>query len=173
MSEERQAEELVQKLAGTYLKDLVSIVICEVDSVDKKERTCDCTPVNGNADTSIPSVRLCAENNDGFLVFPKVGSTVIVAFSTYNSAFVLMYSDVDSVQFMDGSFKGIVKVIELTEKLNNLETLVNNHLLAYNTHTHLGVTAGFSASGITTPDTQHLTLTTKSDIENPLITHGL
>lgn len=113
-------QDSIQKLAGTYLKDVVSILVCDVDSVDKDNRTCDCTPVGGDASTKVPSVQLCAENDDGFIVFPKVGSTVIVGLSTRNTAFVIMYSGVDSVQFMDGSLGGLTKTLELQLQLNKL-----------------------------------------------------
>lgn len=164
---------VIQRLAGTYLKDIISIYPCTVDSVDSDNRVCDCTPIGGEADTQLPGVQLCAENNNGLVVFPTVGSTVIVALSTRNTAFILLYSDVDKVQFMDGSYDGIVKVIDLTTKLNNLENAFNDHITAYNEHTHIGVTVGSGVTGITTPDTTHLTPTTQNEIENNLITHGI
>jgi hypothetical protein len=116
MSWERDWETMIQKNAGTYLKDIVSILVCTVDSVDKPNRTCDCTPIGGDATTQVPGVQLCAENDNGFLVYPTVGSTVIVALSKRNVAFVVMWSGVDSIQMLDGTFLGIVKVTELVQK---------------------------------------------------------
>lgn len=179
MSKDKQIEESIQKLAGTYLKDIVQIFLCTVDSVDQGNRQCDCTPIGSDSTTSLPGVLLCAENNNGLVVFPLVGSTVIVALSTRNTAFVLMYSDITKVQFMDGSLDGMVKVIDLTTKLNNLENLVNDLISKYNNHVHVATLAvsGASATGSTNPtlsvETTTLTPTQQSEIENKLITQGI
>jgi hypothetical protein len=172
--ESKQIEESVQKLAGTYLKDIVSILLCTVNSVDSANRQCDCTPIGGDATTDLPGVLLCAENNNGLVVFPTVGSTVIVALSTRNTAFVLMYSDIDSVQFMDGSLGGMVKVIDLVTKLNNLENLVNDLVSKFNSHVHiLTLTSGTGTAAPTAaPEATVLTPTVRGDIENTLITQG-
>lgn len=190
---DRLIEEAVQKLAGTYLKDLVQVFVCKVDSVDKVKRTCDCTPIGGDAATSLPGVRLMVENNDGFLVIPSVGSSVVVALSTKGLAYIYQFSDIDEVliyvegtpnpttfnlkqgliQFNDGSFAGLVKVIELTQKLNNLENKVNDIITKYDTHTHAGVqTGGGSTATPSAIVTGTLTPTTQSEIENTLIKHG-
>ncbi len=162
-SKQRSIEIAVQKLAGTYLKDIVSILSCTVDSVDADNRVCDCTPIGGDATTSIPGVQLCAENNNGLVVFPKVGSTVIVAQSIRNNTFVMMFSDVDAIQFMDGTFGGLVKIIDLTTKLNNLKTEVQAELVKIQT----AITA---LGGAYVPGT--LSAFSKADYENTLVKHG-
>lgn len=161
-------EKAVQRLAGTYLKDVVSILICNVDSVDQANRKCDCTPIGGDANTSLPGVLLCAENNNGLVVFPTVGSTVIVALSNRNTAFVLMYSDVDSIQFMDGSLGGMVKVIDLVTKLNNLENLLNGFIALYNAHVHTA-----NNTPTVSLETNTLVPTVRADVENTLILQGI
>lgn len=180
---DREIEESIQKLAGTYQKDIVSLKLCTVTSVDKESRTCECTPISGNADTTIPKVRLMAEANDGFLVLPKAGSTVMVALSSRGYAYVFMYSDIDEVnitigeagnytsfdikdglqQFNDGSFGGMVKIVALTTKLNNLITQLTAQLGLIAT----GIAAG---GGSYTPGT--LSTFNKIDYENIKITHG-
>ncbi len=173
MSKNKDIEIAVQKLAGTYLKDIVSIVICNVDSVDGDNRKCSCTPIGGDADTSIPDVLLCAENDNGLVVFPKVGSTVIVALSIRNTAFVVMYSTTEKVQFMDGTYGGMAKIIELTKKINDLENNQNAILEALK-----GITVTIPSGGGAVPFApffaaiNDLIPTKQSDIENDLITHG-
>ncbi len=177
MSKEKEIEVYVQRLAGTYLKDLISIFACNVDSVNEPERTCDCTPIGSEANTALPGVLLSAENNNGFLCLPVVGSTVIVAISTRNTAFILMYSDIEKVQFMDGSLGGMVKVIDLVERLNNIEDKVNDIITEYNAHTHLAVDSVTSAPVTVSPTVSQvvgaLTPTVRSDVENDLITQGV
>lgn len=176
----RSIEIAVQKLAGTYLKDIVSILSCTVDSVDKDNRVCDCTPIGGEASTTIPGVQLCAENNNGLVVFPKVGSTVIVAQSVRNNTFVMMFSDVESIQLMDGTYGGLITLLDpsnankgILKKVNNLENLLNDLITKYNIHTHAGVTVGAGVTAVPTPlETSTIVPTVRADIENTLVTQG-
>ncbi len=176
MSWQKDLEVMVQKLAGTYLRDVVSIQLCNVVSVDKENMICDCTPIGGNADTDIPSVQLGAEAVNGLVVFPSVGSTVLVATSTRNNFFILMYSQIDSIIYGDGSYGGMARTDNLTTKLNNIENLLNDLVTKYNSHTHVVVVAAAPVTsappvpletGSITPVTQ------QADISNPNITQGL
>lgn len=180
----RSIEEAIQKLSGTYLKDIVAIVQCTVNSVDKDALTCDCTPLSDVTD--IPGVQLSAEVSDGFVVFPAVGSTVYVALTTRNNAFLLIPSDLDSVeisipngtspetwttltlsnsgiQMNDGSYGGLIEIANLVTKLNNL-------VLQLQTQLSLIATGIAGAGGSYTPGT--LSTFNKTDFENTLITHG-
>jgi hypothetical protein len=178
----------IQKIAGTFGLDNVYMLTCEVSKVDVSDRSCMCAPVNGNmADFK---AYLMAETDDGVLILPTVGSTVKVLFSNQNAPTVIQYSEIDklliisgnqsysiadgSQVFNDGSFGGLVKVIELTTKLNNLENLVNSLINKFNSHTHiLALTAGTGTAAPTAaPETTVLTPTQKTDIENSEVTHG-
>lgn len=170
----------IMKLAGTYLKDIVSIMPCNVDSVDQDNRVCDCTPIGGDAATQIPSVQLCAENDDGFLVFPKIGSTVIVGLSTRNTAFVIMYSGVSNIQMLDGSLGGLAVTGVLAAKYNILETFANQLItavIAINSAASgspaAPVTNATLAAFLATIIPTLKTLTTQAEIENNLITQGI
>jgi hypothetical protein len=171
-------QDAVAKLAGTFQKDPVSIVLCTVDSVDNGAQTCDCTPIGGDATTSIPSVQLTSEANDSFTIFPSVGSTVLVCFSIRNGAYIMTQSDIDDIvcvvnnvfQFNDGSYGGLTRSDKLTIKLNNIESLLNNLIVIFNAHTH--PVSGASTLIPTTQETNTLNLTQQSQIENTRITHG-
>ncbi len=181
MSDKKDIEKSIQKLAGTYLRDIVSIVVCTVDSVDFDNRECDCTPISGDADTQIPGVLLCSENNNGLVVSPKVGSTVIVAQSTRNTAFVIMYSDIDKVQFMDGTFGGMIKLLDpddtekgVLKKLNNIENKIDDLISAINGWVPVPNDGGAALkAALTSWLATDLTLTVRGDIENELITQGI
>lgn len=183
MSDLRQVEEAVQKLAGTYLKDIISIQACNVEEVDKDNRTCYCTSIGGDAETDIPEVLLCAENNNGFLVFPTVGSTVIVALTTRNVPFVLMFSDVESVQFMDGSYGSIPKIKDpddanagLLKKINNIENKLNDFISKWNNFCTSYLPGGPASVGspatLASSEETELTITAEADISNEFITQG-
>ena len=79
----------------------------------------------------------------------------------------------DEIKFNDGALGGLVKVAELTTKLNNLENKVNTLITTFNTHVHTGVTTG-PGSSATTPTTVNgtLTPTQQKDIENEKIKQG-
>jgi len=143
---------------------------CKVDSVDLSTLTCYCLPLNDDAD--IPNVRLMANANNGFLLIPEVDSIVIVSFLDSSSAFVSMVSKVSEVNLNGKNFDGLVKVQELTDKLNNLEGLVNDLLTALQ-----GVVIPLAPSG-TYPfaplfgSYTPLIPTQQTEIENPTIKQG-
>jgi hypothetical protein len=77
------------------------------------------------------------------------------------------------IKLNDGSMGGLVKVIELTQKLNNLENKVNQLITSFNSHVHTGVTTGAGSSAITpTPVSGTLVVTNRGDIENNKILQG-
>ena len=80
------------------------------------------------------------------------------------------------MQLNDGSYGGLVKVINLTTKLNNLEKLVNDLLSAWNNFANVYKPGSPSTTGLPAVLTEltdnSLTLTQQSDIENTDIKHG-
>lgn len=170
MSMAREITEAIQRIAGTYMKDAVSLFAATVSSVSESDRTCDVTPITDDADTDYPQVQLMAESSDGVLMLPKVGSTVLVAVNKRGVAYVAMFSELDKVvitspltQFNDGSYGGMVIIDQLVNKINRLET-------AFNTHTHGGVSTGGGTTAV--PSSTISPITLKSDLENTLVTHG-
>lgn len=141
---------------------------CKVLSVTGN--LCDCEPINGDAD--LLEVRLIADDKTGILIVPKVGSTVLVTMINKMTGYVAMFSEVDSIALNGTNYDGLVRVSELTDKINALEDAFNNHILAYNLHTHPGVTSGASSTAITVPDAQILTPTQQAEIENLTVKHG-
>lgn len=173
--------------------------VCEVIEVDKVALTCVCSPLDNSPD--IVNVLLFPLMNNqikGQTIFPKLNSKVIVSFLSRDIAYVDMFSEIEEVSIVNQTsykvvsknitingddYDGMVKIQELTEKLNNLENAYNSLLTQfkafqnlYNTHVHTGVVSGPSATGITTPVTvdsdNPLTPTQQSEIENPNIKHG-
>lgn len=69
--------------------------------------------------------------------------------------------------FDKGENAGMVLVIPLTQKLNNLEDKVNDIINQHNTHVHPGVSSGSSSTATTTQLViGELTPTQQSEIEN-------
>ena len=81
------------------------------------------------------------------------------------------------IQFDGGENFGLVKVKELTEKINNLENTVNSLIAKHNSHIHIttATVAATPTPGIIAPtsttETGTLTATQQPDIENEKVTH--
>ena len=137
----------------------------------------DLTPLNGDA--GIFDVKLTAgTSNTPFLITPTVGSTVLATFLSKDTAFVSLYSEIDSIKIRGDQFGGLVKVQEVVDKLNRLEDKINDLVSKYNSHTHIttatvggGPTPGTIAP-VTSPETPIAPNTTVSDLENPEVLHG-
>ena len=167
----------IRKIARTYGIDMVDLMTATVTAVDRPTRTCTVTPVTGKADTQIDGVLLSADPNDGELKVPAIGSTVVVLTSTHNKAYVIGCSDLQewsitigntvidlvngTIQMGDGSYGGLVKVVDLVTKINRLENMMNSHI-------HPDPVTGFTGAS-TTPITP---LTARTDIENTTVKHG-
>ncbi len=109
-------------------------------------------------------VRLQANPGNGILIVPAVDSDVILEWISETAGYVAMVSAADSIQLLDGSYGGLVKVTELVDKLNVLEQRMTSHQ-------HISATSGSPTTFdiATNPD---ITETTIADLENPDITHG-
>lgn len=110
---------------------------------------------------------------------PKVASMVLVADLSgggMSDLAVIGWSEVDTIVINGGANEGLVKVKELTEKLNNLKTEFNSFVSTYNTHTHSVSTAGTAATqtglaSATTAQAQSATAFNKDDYQNDKIKH--
>lgn len=183
---DRQIQEAVQRLAGTQLSDQVTIVEGEVTSVDLSTRSCTVVTTSGHSVAEIQGVRLMSVVDDGVLIVPSVGSSVIVSYTKRLEPFVCQFSQVDRVlvitgsasievkdgqtTFNDGSYGGLVQIAALVKKLNSLEDLLNDLITKYNTHIH-PATSG-TTSPTTTQETKTVTRTKQSDLENTTVVHG-
>ena len=84
------------------MKDKVDVYYAIVDDYDEPSRTCSCTLVSGKSDISLNSVSLMSEVNDGLLMLPTKGSTVIIAKTAHTTPFVMMYSQIDKILIIVG-----------------------------------------------------------------------
>jgi len=169
---DRSVRELVQHLAGTHDNEKIYIVDAEVVTVNKESRTCNCISIGGNSNNELNDVRLMSNVDDGILIIPAVGSNVIIILTTFTEPFVACYGEVDSIIWRGGDLGGMVKVVELTKKLNNIEKLLNDLILKFNSHTHNVTAVGSPTGPNLNQETTTATLTVRKDIENENITQG-
>ena len=197
MSDKSSIAHSIVQLAKMANLNMPNVYMATVDSVDIDSRTCTCTVISNNTELQLLGVRLMAEVNDGVLIVPAKDSTVIIE-NTKDFPLIIMFSSIDK-QFivaggstfqidkdglkLDGDkFNGLVKVKELTDKINNLEKLLNDLINKYNAHTHVGSYPVAGGGGGTAGGTSNPTLSTESgtispitsqsDIENTKVKHG-
>ncbi|MDD4395694.1 MAG: hypothetical protein PHQ33_07400 [Bacteroidales bacterium] len=161
MSKERECAESIRGIVG---KTAFSTYLCRVKCVEGAT----CTVVREMDEMEIKEVRINATitENQGLVIAPKVNSYVLITDIDGDKWFVSQFSEIDKITIdcendiviNGGNNAGMVKISELTQKLN---ALVNS----YNSHTH---TIPDGSSGTTS----HIASTfNKSDYENTKITH--
>lgn len=196
---DRSIKAAIQQMAGTFGQDVVKLNVGIVKSVDEDKSTCTVLVKGINESVEVPNVNLQVGVCDGLQIIPAVDSEVLIITSTYNQSYIIQYSDVDkyylqvgdsemtinndgTMQLNDGSYDGLVKVKELTDKLNALEDDVNN----LKTILQTALTTTVNEPGNGAPSAfqialnaataswygQQLQPTQQQDIENDRITHG-
>jgi hypothetical protein len=124
--------ELLRMITNDQTTEIYSI-ICEVTELNETERTVDVAPLNGDAEIFGVRLQSAISLNNGFVIFPKIGSVVIVTFLNKLTGYVSTFSEIDKIYidseneiiFNDGSNDGIVKVSPLVNKLNTIENNIN------------------------------------------------
>lgn len=171
---------LIQELANPNKKDAVSLFDAEVKSVDIAKRTCIAYMLGGNSSNEI-NVRLMASVDDGSFMVPKVGSTIVVSMSSFVEPFAVMYSEIENIIWLGGSYGEVPIVTHPTDankglliKIRNIESLLNHFIANYNAHTHpyVNVAAAATTSPNTSLETGIISPTiTQADISHTKIKH--
>ena len=166
----------------------------KASDINEGEFTFKFTPNDGTAEVLDVKMKTLANGNtnDFSIVIPESGSTVIVVYETAITAFcvlaekcklwrltleewIIKCDDVKvetaSWVFNGGDFKGLIKIEELTEKLNDLKDTVNDLIQKFNTHVHPGVTIGAQATQATLTTQDDAEDFDKDDYEDTKITH--
>lgn len=107
------------------------------------------------ANQEISDIRLRASSVDvdkQMLITPKVGSSVVVGSLSgdLSELVVLQVDEVESIEINGGELGGLIKIEDLTNKLNKLVREVNALKNTFNGHTHNGTITGTAAGGAVT-----------------------
>ena len=152
--------------------DASALVVAKVKNVDGQ--TCTVTI----DELELVDVRLRAVVNDedsGILVTPKVGSFVMITDLSNGDNrdwAVVMYSEVDKVEFNGGQNGGLINIKDLVSHINTIEDDLNNLKTAMSSWTPVAQDGGAALKGAISAWTgQSITKTKKSDIEDDKITH--
>jgi hypothetical protein len=189
--------ELIQQSAGTYGKMPIQVMLCEVTGVSASLRTCTVQPLTDNL--SPFAANLMTEIEDGVLIVPTKGSTVLVMLSEIITPTVIQYSNIDEILIVSGGaamkiynsgvelqgvdFGGLMKVTpsvkawnDLQNDVNTLKGLISAQIATAASYAASPIVTGAQVSALFSPLTAYsalpLPLTIETQIENPKVKHG-
>jgi hypothetical protein len=129
-------------------------------------------PLNGDA--NIFGVKLIAgTSTTSLLITPTVDSIVIATFLSKDTAFIGLYSEIDSVAIRGDQYGGLIKINELTANLDKLTARVDGIISAINNGVPIPQDGGVGLQ--TTIKASLATLVNKEDftgLENDKVKHG-
>lgn len=129
-------------------------LVCDFGTVTKLAEGSFLCDLEIEGKSPVQDVRLfCGDYNSdakggGIVVIPEVGAQVLVIFFSKTVAFMLQCSKAKQIVFNGGENGGLVKIQELTDKINELVDWCKNH-----THTNAtfsGTINGVPATGAIT-----------------------
>lgn len=146
-------------------------VLCTVSDIDLVANTCTCTPMDGTAE--LLGIILSVNLSKGFLLIPTDGSRVEVTLTSNVTGFISMVSDASQAYILGDANGGIVKVVPLVTKINNLESDLNTLKAAFSAWVVVAGDGGAALKTIATAwAAATLTPTVRANIENTFIQHG-
>lgn len=175
-------KELIERIMDERLN--VQIRVGKVKSVNADSMTCDIEIQNSPLKEDVRLRSVIDDNEQGILIYPKVGSYVLVGLIDNNpaSAFIAQVSEVDKINFKIADIQlngdalgGLIKINDLVGRLNKIEDAVNQLKGEFNGHTHISPPAPVSPVSTappTVPSAVVLANTTVSEIENEKVKHG-
>jgi hypothetical protein len=162
-------KEAIQKIMEEKIGGSASM-LCTVTAVDGS--TCSVTTLDTEID--LYGVRLQAATSNGILLKPKAGSIVVITPITDFEFVVVMFSDIDEITLMDGSFGGLTKTQELKTQIDKTNDVVNT-ILTVLTGSPINEPGSGAPSALQAALHTALGIKTVGDfsgIENSLIKHG-
>lgn len=149
--------------------------ICTVDSVDEQARTVDCTPIDESAPLVGVNLQASQEGSLGVVLFPTVGSYIVVSFINPAVAVVALCDQVEKVQIDIGQTSATITgdgvdaavgdtTMKITPegiilnggqlgglvKIEELTKMLNDLIRAFNGHTHELPTGTVAVTGSAT-----------------------
>lgn len=98
-------------------------VVAKVTAVDKTANTIECEPLDGSAD--FVEVRLQAQNGKGLVLYPVVGSDVVVSFFSKDDAFVSLVGQVDTLALESQNESLMQLLSDLLDEVSSLRVTTN------------------------------------------------
>lgn len=190
---DRELKDLFGKLSGNKSNMIVKYFDATVVSVDEDNGTCLVNSADGGQSFNNLKVRYMSELADGDENIPEIDSSVTILFTQITEPIIVSTSwlqrktitigdsviDIkkDEIILNDASFGGLVKVEELVQKINNLESLVNDLQAKFLAWTPVSGDGGLALKTILTVtppiwNNPNIVPTERNEIENTKIKHG-
>lgn len=131
-----------------------------------------CTVETLDTETELIGVRLQTQAGNGVLYTPKIDSFVIVAPIDDFEYVVVMFSDIDEIKFLDGSYGGLTKTQELKTQLDKTNEVVQAIVDSLKNWTVAAGDGGAALKAFFNTQLGSKEVGDYSNIENPKITHG-
>ncbi len=122
--------------------DTHTCLVCQVDAVNLAERSIDCTPLSGEAPYLDVALQATTEGEMGLLLVPTVGSYVLIVPTGGSGGVVVATTDIEQllvriegvslhasregITLNEGKLGGLVRVEDLTTRLNKIEEDINS-----------------------------------------------
>ena len=140
-------KENIQEVLTGFIKGLAESEnyygdIAKVVSVDDSERTCTCEVIDGPTIEDVRLQQVSSEN--GIYIKPSIDSIVILGYTDKTTAYVAMFSQIDSIVFQGGSNLGIPKTPETVSQLNKIEQDINDLKQVFSTWAPIPTDGGAS-----------------------------
>lgn len=160
-------KEAIQKIMEEKIGGSASM-LCTVKSVTGTT----CTVETLDTQVELFGVRLQAAASNGILLKPKVDSIVVITPITDFEFVVVMFSAIDEITLLDGSFGGLTKTQELKTQLDKTNEVVNALVNSLTTWTPVANDGGAALKAFATSALTGKAVGDYSDIENITINHG-
>ena len=184
-----------QLIAQQLAKEEIYLKVGTASSFDSQTKTFTFTPNDETAPVpNVLTLPITSTTFGSFTIQPAEGSMVAVAFFSATTGILIsaeraeniiiganelididvkdLTIDATQITFNGGNLGGLIKILDLTAKLNDLVTDFNSLVGKYNSHTHSGVSTGGGISGtIVDSPADQADPFDKNDYENPDIIH--
>ena len=163
-------KEQLRKIVG--MDKIPMAILGTVVSIDTDEMTCEVEPVSGQA--NFLDVRIMADNStSGVLLKPAIDSIVIIAPQSEDIYYIALVGEVSEIWLKGEQYGGLVKVSDLVDRMNLIESDINTLKTAFSTWVTVPNDGGAALKGATaTWYGSQLVETTVSDLENENCKHG-
>lgn len=178
MDELSKIKKSIKKIASE--NRINTVFTAKVESVDGE--TCSLN-IDGMVVSDARLRSVINGENSKILITPEIGSCVMVAdisAGKFNDFAVIGYSQIEKIEIdandkiilNGGGNHGLVKIEELTQKLNSIERDINNLKSVFSDWTPASNDGGAALkSSVETWASNQLTITQKSDYEDTNVTH--
>jgi len=113
-------------------------------NIDEAKRTCDLEPFNEMAKRTNIRLQSVVSETLGFVLIPKLNSTIVVSFFDSKKGYVTLTSELEKIlidtnltQFNGGALGGLIKINDLVTNIQKIETTLEALIVTFNAHIHI------------------------------------